>query len=433
MGEKSRQRIRRGLGAIAIGGTLSLAGFGTGWAGDKQLEGVTLTLASMNDQFAEGLIALVPAFEEATGAKLTVEVMDYGTLLSKTTADFSAHQGTYDLVTMDIVWAGQFSQKGYSVDLSSLIRRDEKELDLDDIYPGLMDALGRYGDRQVAYPFAGYAALLAYRKDLFDAAGLSPPTTMAQFSQAARTLTDPNKDQYGFVTNGKEGAPVAQDWMRYNAEMGGTLLDDAGRPILNSVTNIENLTQYRDLFLDAAPPKAIGYDWDESGRNFREGRVAILQTWSVGAPAYYDTAQSKIVDKVAITLAPREEGLTARYGIGGWGLAINADIDDDMKEAAWTFIKWVTSPEVHKSLNEMGAGSYIRRSEVFDPDLNAKYPFLPLLDTAFSNGDGDYRPRVPEYPELQEILGVAIHEVLAGREGPKEALDKAQSQAVQLF
>ena len=38
-----------------------------------------------------------------------------------------------------------------------------------------------------------------------------------------------------------------------------------------------------------------------------------------------------------------------------------------------------------------GAGSYLRISETHDADLLAKYPFLPVLDETFKNGDGDYR------------------------------------------
>ncbi len=76
-----------------------------------------------------------------------------------------------------------------------------------------------------------------------------------------------------------------------------------------------------------------------------------MQTWSVGAPGYYDPKTSKVVGKVDIALAPRGKGLPKIYGIGGWGMAINADAKDKQKEAAWTFIKWVTSPAIQKEMN----------------------------------------------------------------------------------
>jgi multiple sugar transport system substrate-binding protein len=406
---------------------------GMAQAADKPLSGVTLNLASMNDQFSAVLAQIAPEFKEATGAELKVDIMDYGSLLTKTTADFVGKTAGYDLITMDIVWAGQFAANGYTVDLTDLIKRDAKELETADIYPKLMDALGNYKGKQVAYPFAGYANVLAYRKDLFDAAGLKAPETMEDLVDAAYKLTDPAKKQFGFVANGQKGPAVAQDWMQYNAEMGGAILDKDGKPALNSEANIKSLTVYRDLFKKAAPPGAADYDWGGREESFRQGIAATMQTWSVGAPGYYDPKTSKVVGKVAIALAPRGKGLPKIYGIGGWGMAINADAKDKQKEAAWTFIKWVTSPKIQKEMNMLGAGSYIRKSTVADKELNAKYPFLPVINEVFENGDGDYRPRIPEYPEIQDILGTAVNSVLVGTTEPKAALDAAQEAAAKLF
>ena len=103
--------------------------------------------------------------------------------------------------------------------------------------------------------------------------------------------------------------------------------------------------------------------------------------------------------------------LPKKYGVGGWGLAINNDIDQKKKEAAWVFIKWITSPAVHKEMNLKGAGSYLRISETHDPDLLAKYGFLPVIDQTFISGDGEYRPRIPQYPQVQDILGTAVNAV----------------------
>lgn len=178
---------------------------------DKKYEGITLTLASQNDQFAAVLAAIAPKFTEETGANVKVDILDYGSLLTKTTTDFVGGTGGYDLVTMDIVWAGQYAENKYTVDLTEWMKRDAAELKLDDIYPTLLNALGHWGDKQVAFPFAGYANVLAYRKDLFDAAGLKAPTTMEEMVEAAYKLTDPSKKIYGFVANGQKGPAVAQD------------------------------------------------------------------------------------------------------------------------------------------------------------------------------------------------------------------------------
>ncbi len=417
---------------VSIGALVFAGPGGVAWA-DMKYEGVTLNIASQNDQFAAVLAAEAPKFEALTGAKVNVDILSYPELLTKITADYVGHTKGYDIATMDIVWSGQFAQAGYTVDLTPWIKRDAAEIKVDDIYPTLMSSLGGYDGKQVAFPFAGYANVLAYRKDLYAAAGLKPPATMEEMVADAIKLTDPKKKIYGFVANGQKGPAVAQDWMQYNRQFGGSILDAKGKPALNSPANIASVVAYKKLFDEAAPPGAADYDWGGREESFRQGLVATMQTWSVGAASYDDPSASKIVGKDGVILTPSAAGQPLKYGIGGWGLAINSDIDAKKKDAAWDFIKWATSPEVHKELNLHGAGSYLRKSEMTDKDLLAKYPFLPVIATSFENGDGDFRPRIPQYPELQDLIGGAINSVLVGQADPKAAMDAIQVKAEALF
>jgi multiple sugar transport system substrate-binding protein len=415
------------LGVLVLSAPANLA------LAQARYEGVTLNIASQNDQFAAVLAAEAPKFEALTGAKVHVDILSYPELLTKITADYVGHTKGYDIATVDIVWSGQFAEAGYTVDLKPWIARDAAEIKVDDIYPSLLSALGGYGAKQIAFPFAGYANVLAYRKDLYEAAGLKPPATMEELVADAIKLTDAKKKAYGFVANGQKGPAVAQDWMQYNRQFGGSILDAKGKPALNSPANIASVVAYKKLFDEAAPPGAADYDWGGREESFKQGLVANMQTWSIGAASYDDPAVSKIVGKNAIMLTPSAKGQPKKYGIGGWALGINADIDAKKQEAAWAFIKWATSPAVHKDMNLHGAGSYLRKSELTDPELLAKYPFLPVIATSFANGDGDFRPRIPQYPELQDLIGGAINAALVGQTAPKAAMDAIQAKAEALF
>jgi len=417
----------------AIVTALSLAAILPARAAEKPYDGMTLTLASQNDQFGTVMADLAPKFKDETGITVKVDIMSYPELLTKTTTDFVGHTKGYDLLTMDNVWSGQFAESGYTVDLTEWIKRDAAEIKLKDIYPVLMQSLGGYKGKQVAFPFAGYANVLAYRTDLFKAAGLKAPQTMEEMVADALKLTDPAKKQYGFVANGQKGPAVAQDWMQYNAEMGGSILGKDGKPALNSPANIKSLTVYKELFDKAAPPGAADYDWGGREEAFRQGVAAQMQTWSVGAANYGNPDQSKVVGKFDITVSPPGKGLPKKYGVGGWGMAINADIDQKRKEAAWLWIKWLTSPAIHKDFNLRGAGSYLRISETHDAELKAKFPFVTVIDEVFAHGDGEYRPRIPQYPQIQDLLGTAVNAVLIGNTDPKKALDGAQAEAQKLF
>src|SRR5450432_3232664 len=126
------------LSVLASGG---VSGAG---AADKPYDGITLNLASQNDQFAAVLAAIAPEFEAQTGAKVTVDILSYPELLTKITADYIGHTKGYDLATVDIVWSGQFAEAGYTVDLTDWIKRDSAEINVADIYPVLMSSLGGY-------------------------------------------------------------------------------------------------------------------------------------------------------------------------------------------------------------------------------------------------------------------------------------------------
>ena len=120
--------------ALALGALIS-AGLSGAGAADKPYEGMTLNLASQNDQFAAVLAAIAPEFEALTGAKVNVDILSYPELLTKITADYVGHTKGYDLATVDIVWSGQFAEAGYTVDLTDWIKRDAAEIKVDDIYP----------------------------------------------------------------------------------------------------------------------------------------------------------------------------------------------------------------------------------------------------------------------------------------------------------
>lgn len=426
----TRPAKRQCLLAIAM----AVLAAGAARADDKPFAGVTLTVASQNDQFAGVLVRLAPEFLARTGIAVHVDILSYPELLTKVTADFIGQTRTYDVITTDNVWSGQFAESGYTVDLTDWMKRDAAEIQPDDIYPVLMRSLGNYKGKQVAFPFAGYANVLAYRTDLYAQAGLpAPPATMEDMVAAAGKLTDKAHNVYGFVANGQKGPAVAQDWMQYNNEMGGALLGPDGLPALNSAANVGSLTVYKKLFDTAAPPGAVDYDWAGREESFRQGLVANMQTWSVGAAGYGNPEQSKVVGRFAIALAPHGKDVAPNYGVGGWGIAINASVTPRQQQAAWAYIKWVTSAATQKEMAADGAGGVIRASTTHDPKLLKKFPFYAVIDASFVHGNGEFRPRIPQYPEIQDILGAAVNAVLVGNADPRAALDAAQAKAVKLF
>lgn len=366
-------------------------------------QGQNLVLASMTDQYVAAFRVLVPQFNQASGANITLDELGYVDLYQKLIADFVGHTGSYDLMTVDIVWSGEFGANQYTKLLDAYMERDKAELQLDDILP-VSWTLGEWQGTHPAYPLAGYANVLNYRQDLLAAAGIEPPTTQEALLDAAIKLTDAGNNLYGIALLGAKGPAVAQDYMAWVQQHGGRILDDAGKPVINSAENVEILEFFGELF-QYAPPGATDYWWDQRETAFRSGQVAMMEGWSIARAGYEDPEISSIVDNVDIAVAPVAAGMEPKYGFGGWGIGVNADSTPEEQECAWQFIKWLTSPEMQKDWLK-NDGAPIRRSTMTDPELVALYPWLPILLESFEKGDGDYRP---PHPAVQHHPGRAGH------------------------
>ncbi|MDR3564223.1 MAG: sugar ABC transporter substrate-binding protein [Negativicutes bacterium] len=390
----------------------------------KPYDGVELTLASMTDQYVVAWHYLLPKFAAQTGIIITVDELGYDDLYQKLTADFVGHTAQYDLMTTDIVWSGQFAANKNTLDLTDLIAQDKANLNLDDI-PPVMWTEGEYLGHQNSFPIGGYANVLNYRKDLFAAKGLTPPTTQEELLADAQKLNDPAHGVYGIALLGA-GSAGAQDYMAFVQQHGGSVLDANGKPLVNTPDNVKTLQFFGSLF-KYAPPGNANFWWDDRETAFREGKVAMMEGWSISRNDYEDPTMSQIVGKVDIVKAPTAAGMAPVYGFGGWGLAINADSDKKKQEAAWEFIKWFASPEVQKDW-VLHRGPPLRISTMQDPAIVKALPWMPILLDSFMKGDGNYRPRIPQYSIIEDALGTYVNSFLVGKDTAQSALDKAQAQ-----
>ena len=379
----------------------------------------------MTDQYVGAFRYLLPRFAAKTGIVINLDELGYTDLYQKLNSDFVAHTAQYDLMTTDIVWSGQFAANKNTLDLTDLIAKEKASIKPEDI-PAVMWTQGEYLGKQYSFPLGGYANVLNYRKDLFDAKGIKPPTTQEEMFDDAKALTDSAKGIYGIALLGA-GSAGAQDFMVFVQQHGGTILDKDGKPKVNTPENAKTLEFFASLF-KYAPPGNADYWWDQRETAFRSGKVAMMEGWSIARADYEDPSLSSVVGKVDITKAPTSKGVAVTYGFGGWGIAINADSDKRKQEAAWEFIKWLSSPEVQKEW-VLHRGPPLRLSTMQDPDVVKVMPWMPLLQDSFVKGDGNYRPRIPQYSIIEDALGTYVNAFLVGKEtSAQAALDKAQAQ-----
>ena len=108
------------------------------------------------------------------------------------------------------------------------------------------------GDRHLSVPSDAWSQILVYRKDLFEQAGLEPPTTFDAIAEAARTLD--GEGRFG-MTLATDPADVftSQTFEALALGNGCELVDDDGAVTLDSPECAETWDLYGELATERSP------------------------------------------------------------------------------------------------------------------------------------------------------------------------------------
>jgi multiple sugar transport system substrate-binding protein len=136
--------------------------------------------------------------------------------------------------------------------------------------------LTRDGDTQLAVPSDGWAQLLVYREDLFDAAGLAAPETYEDILAAAQALDSP--ERAGFVGATVPNDAFTQQTFEHLALGNGCqLVDEAGEVTLDSDPCVASFEFYDRLISDFSVAGA--QDVDTTRAAYFAGQSAMV-VWS---------------------------------------------------------------------------------------------------------------------------------------------------------
>jgi multiple sugar transport system substrate-binding protein len=375
----------------------------------------------------QAIEALLPAFEKETSIHVNLQILPYPQLRQRSMAAFVSGSVDSDVYWEDIIWLGEWAKNGYVRPLDDLIKRDFKQSDIDDFLPGAWNAQSKWDGKTWTMPFGAYYFLNYYRTDLFDKAGLKAPITLDDVDRDAALLDKPVQRQYGIAMPYQRGTAISSWFLATYAGAGGHMLKDPPNdltPTLDSPLAFDVLKHYI-AWMKSAPPSVASYHWDDQTVAMQTGRLAMAPSFSINGTEFAKPDQSAIATKVGYAVMPREKASDPPViPYGGWGVGIAAKTPK--VEDSWTFIKWVTSPEIQKELAKSN-GTPVRYSALQDPELQKMYPWLNLVIEAEKAGEvyPDYRPRYPFYPEVEEELGKELNLAALGQVKPDDALKTA--------
>ena len=163
------------------------------------------------------------------------------------------------------------------------------------------------------------------------------------------------------------------------------------------------------------------FSFDEAFNVMAQGQAYSYITYNFFRAAVDDPSKSQVVGKVEIMPVPGIESGKSGSLNGAWGWAIPKSSPNP--DAAWTFLKWVESPEITKK-RALAGGSPTRTDVFDDAEVLAKYPHFKALKALLLESHNF--PTFTYTPEFVEVLGRELSLAVGKEKTPEDALAQSR-------
>lgn len=409
--------------------------------------GCTVRIALVDGEKDEGALRDLEAqIEEETGIEIDWTTLEINALGESNDQNLRADESNFDIMHVLGFWVAGQVGAGLFEPLDAYLDDPSKtpaDFNLADFPEGQLDYTGYFdvdagefgGDTLYLIPGVhSDSAMLFYRQDLLDAAGVAVPTTWDEYVEAAAALT--TDDVAGSAMIGANDiSNFLVDWYARFLGMGGELTsgsksDGTLEVNIDSPEGVAALQNMIDL-LPYSPSGVTTHGFTEAFDQFSAGRVAMWPSWvNIAGPLF--GPDSGVADTVAVALMPANTGEPSAIR-GGWGLGIPANISQERKDCAWHILTYLTSAdfEAQQVLNYQTAPNRLSTAE------NAEVvEALPYIPTALDAMDRATRLEFADIPETFEVIGEIAREInlaLAGTKDAETAMADAQAAATSIL
>jgi N,N'-diacetylchitobiose transport system substrate-binding protein len=243
-----------GLAAVAAASALVLAGCSSGGGStgaSTDGKGKTITLWLVGSDTPDQLRSyLKTEFAKETGATLKIEQQDWGDIVTKLTTALPDAANTPDVTEMGNTQSPTFTNVGAFLDISDMY----KELGGSDLLPSFVEA-GKVDGKNYTLPYYFGSRYMFYRKDVYQAAGVSVPTTLDQFNTAVADITAKNPKGIANFSGFFLGGQDWRDGISWIFANGGDIAEKQGGKwvaTLESADSLKGLQQLQDIYKNAS-------------------------------------------------------------------------------------------------------------------------------------------------------------------------------------
>lgn len=376
-----------------------------------------LHIALISGPQYDGLLDLLPAFEDQTGYKLHVDVrLPHVELNERMAQDLGTENGHYDLISTHTKYTP--SQAEHLCPLDELVSADE----LSDFVPRVLELCrfaseGSTHEKLMQLPRNFDARLLFYRADL-----ISAPQT---WDEAAAQMRRHKRDGfYGFAFPGRHSG-LFGTFYELLGMAGGELFDANLNPIFNSAAGEWALNYLHNAHsLDRVTPSDLLENWyyDEVSNRFRAGDVLMIGDWPAFYGQYQHPESCAVFEQFDVAVYPAGPTGIRRAYAGGHTYAIPKAARDP--EGGLALAKYLTSPTVQWHEASVGGHTPVRQS-IFDKVKAAQSgrdaKRMALLEETVTQY-AMVPPKFAKYPLIEDILWAGVQGAMTGAVTPKETL-----------
>ncbi|WP_082651977.1 ABC transporter substrate-binding protein [Gorillibacterium timonense] len=217
----------------------------------------------------------------------------------------------------------------------------------------------QYEDHTWAVPVYGMVQALWYRKDLFSAAGLQPPSTWDELKTDAEKLT--NGNTYGIALPASKS--MATDQVLYSFLVTGgakSIINGSNQVTFDNEKTVKAYQMYSDL-LKFSPPDSNTYTWGEPQAQFNAGKAAM----AIEKGQYLSTFESESgrpASDLGVVPMPVADGGEAGSIYYSNGIMVLTK-DEAKKEAIKKFFEFLFEPETYGKFVNAEPGLFLPVTE----------------------------------------------------------------------
>jgi multiple sugar transport system substrate-binding protein len=306
-----------------------------------------------------------------------------------------------DVFLMDVIWPPEFGAAGWAMPLDRMFPSSEQEKFMDGTILANTFRGNIYG-----VPLFIDSGILYYRKDLLDTYGFTPPSTwhdmVSQASAIVAGEAGKGNEIYGFSGQFKQYEGLVCDMQEYILSNGGMILDpDTGKAGLAGKQSIEAVDFVRrEIIGKTAPVGVLTYQEPESLDIFIQGKAVFHRNWPYAWRVSNNPEKSKVAEKVGLTKLPHFKDNRSYSTLGGWQIGISNYSQN--KDAAWEFVKFLSSDRIQKILALKAGRAPTRKALYEDAEILKSYPHFSSMKDVFLTAYP--RPRTPLYPAVSNVL-----------------------------